>query len=240
MTKEELQDEMDAIDAIFPDSTKYLSPQIYELVLPDHDLLKFMINFPVDYPNITPEILEVTTDDHKNYSDTNYIEQRANLVLQHIFRKGEVCLFDFISEMGPLMEKHHAHPQDQDTKTTQDETELETRSTSEYSKDLGRSSNDSKNSVVVDPLKGWFVSDAITDRGSTFIAFCREVNSVEDAKHFLDTLVIDRKISKASHNISSWRIRKESGIQYQDFDDDGETAAGSRLLHLLTVSTFKT
>ena len=82
--------------------------------------------------------------------------------------------------------------------------------------------------VVIDPLEGWIQSDPIIDRGSTFIGYARRVDSVEEAVGYLDLLVTDKKIAKSAHNISSWRIKKENGTQYQDCDDDGETAAGGK------------
>lgn len=81
----------------------------------------------------------------------------------------------------------------------------------------------------------WIQSDPIVDRGSTFIAYVRQVNTLQDAQEYLDDLLTDKKIAKATHNISSWRIKMENGVTFQDCDDDGETAAGGRLLHLLQV-----
>lgn len=46
----------------------------------------------------------------------------------------------------------------------------------------------------------------------------------------LFTLKKERKIAEATHNILAWRFGP-----YQDYDDDGEKAAGSRLLHLLEL-----
>lgn len=45
----------------------------------------------------------------------------------------------------------------------------------------------------------------------------------------------DRKIAKAAHPvIHAWRC-EVNGVMHQDNDDDGETAAGSRLAHLLQI-----
>lgn len=45
----------------------------------------------------------------------------------------------------------------------------------------------------------------------------------------------DRKIARAAHPvIHAWRF-EENGIIHQDNDDDGETAAGGRLAHLLQI-----
>uniref|UniRef100_A0A183B8X0 UPF0029 domain-containing protein n=1 Tax=Echinostoma caproni TaxID=27848 RepID=A0A183B8X0_9TREM len=51
----------------------------------------------------------------------------------------------------------------------------------------------------------------------------------------------DRKIAAATHNILAWRIvdhkrNQANPVVHADCDDDGETHAGSRLLHLLTIS----
>ena len=49
-------------------------------------------------------------------------------------------------------------------------------------------------------------------------------------------LMGNRKIKSATHNISAYRIyNNEKGTFLQDNDDDGETHAGGRLLHLLEV-----
>lgn len=45
----------------------------------------------------------------------------------------------------------------------------------------------------------------------------------------------DRRIARAAHPvINAWRCEVE-GVMYQDNDDDGESAAGGRLAHLLQI-----
>lgn len=53
----------------------------------------------------------------------------------------------------------------------------------------------------------------------------------------LSALKENKKIANATHNIYAYRIRKdgENNCLQQDCEDDGETAAGGRLLHLLQV-----
>lgn len=52
----------------------------------------------------------------------------------------------------------------------------------------------------------------------------------------MGVLLQDNKIRRASHNMVAYRIALPgSGTFIQDYDDDGETAAGSRMLHLLQV-----
>ena len=49
----------------------------------------------------------------------------------------------------------------------------------------------------------------------------------------------NRKIAHATHNIYAYRIHREDTNSFiQDCEDDGETQAGGRLLHLLEVSNL--
>lgn len=52
----------------------------------------------------------------------------------------------------------------------------------------------------------------------------------------LRTLYENKKIANATHNIYAYRIFKEDTKTFiQDCEDDGETHAGGRVLHLLQV-----
>ncbi|KAG9340119.1 hypothetical protein JZ751_022045 [Albula glossodonta] len=52
----------------------------------------------------------------------------------------------------------------------------------------------------------------------------------------LDKLYENKKIASATHNIYAYRIYCEDKQTFlQDCEDDGETAAGGRLLHLLQI-----
>ncbi|KAK1760696.1 ribosomal protein S5 domain 2-type protein [Echria macrotheca] len=85
----------------------------------------------------------------------------------------------------------------------------------------------------------WILSPPITEQKSTFLARCAPVTSPAQAQFYLSHLLsTDKRARQATHNISAWRIRGpggQNGVVYQDCDDDGETAAGSRLLHLMQV-----
>ena len=60
--------------------------------------------------------------------------------------------------------------------------------------------------------------------------------SPDQAKLYLrDLLDSDKKVRSATHNITAWRIKGGNGVAFQDCDDDGETAAGGRVLHLMQL-----
>ncbi|KAJ2747715.1 hypothetical protein GGI19_006324 [Coemansia pectinata] len=70
---------------------------------------------------------------------------------------------------------------------------------------------------------------------SVFVAHVAKVYSGEDVQAVRNELMRDKKIAQATHNILAYRIRLDNGSICQDNDDDGETAAGKRLGHLLQL-----
>jgi len=78
-----------------------------------------------------------------------------------------------------------------------------------------------------------FTGNTIQDRKSTFQPFLSAVSNPNQVNAILDKLRETRKIQNATHIIYAYRIRKDSKSWYENSDDDGETRAGPRLLHLL-------
>ena len=77
-------------------------------------------------------------------------------------------------------------------------------------------------------------SEPYTERKSTFQAHLARVHSLEEVDEVMDALLSIKKVAACTHNMVAYRISIEgSGGLVQDFDDDGEAAAGSRLLHML-------
>lgn len=80
----------------------------------------------------------------------------------------------------------------------------------------------------------------ITDRRSTFQAHLAPVVCPKQVKMVLAKLYENKKIASATHNIYAYRIFCEDKQTFlQDYDDDGETAAGGRLLHLMEEESAK-
>lgn len=88
-----------------------------------------------------------------------------------------------------------------------------------------------------DPIEV-FTGPPLVDRKSVFQAHLARVNSIADVNKVKETLLQNKKVASATHNISAYRIAGSSSVA-QDCDDDGETAAGSRLLHLLVILDVK-
>jgi hypothetical protein len=92
----------------------------------------------------------------------------------------------------------------------------------------------------------WTLSTLITEKRSTFLARACPVTSPSYAQTCIANLLsTDKRAAKATHNITAYRIRMTPSsaaaatttpqLTFQDCNDDGESAAGGRVLHLLQV-----
>ncbi|KAI8928713.1 ribosomal protein S5 domain 2-type protein [Entophlyctis helioformis] len=79
-------------------------------------------------------------------------------------------------------------------------------------------------------------SQPLVERRSVFVAHVAAVTSVAQVQLVKQALLSNKRIARATHNIAAFRIVESNGVVRQDCDDDGETAAGGRLLHLLELS----
>ncbi|SAL96708.1 hypothetical protein [Absidia glauca] len=88
-------------------------------------------------------------------------------------------------------------------------------------------------------LPSIFSSEPLVDRKSTFVAHVASVDSANQVDQVRRALLANKKIAKATHNITAYRINLPGDRILQDNDDDGETAAGGRLMHLLQILNVK-
>lgn len=77
------------------------------------------------------------------------------------------------------------------------------------------------------------VSHAIVHNSCKFQAHTVEVRSVEEVARAVDLLLQNPRIARATHNIMAYRFTSETGALHEDADDDGEAAAGGRVLFML-------
>ncbi|CCE63018.1 hypothetical protein TPHA_0D03850 [Tetrapisispora phaffii CBS 4417] len=211
MNHEELVQEIETIEAIYPDllMEKLSDCTIIRIKIPQHEYVTVQISFPKEYPSEQPpNVLEVNINKNSLSYDPKYILHLFQEVMNSVYHK-EVCVFDFLTELDGVL----------------------------YIEEDGDDNDyveDTKMLVPLDPFEGWVSSEPITDRKSTFMGFATRVNSEEEAFAKLEQLKMDPKIRKGNHIMSAWRV-KQGDISFQDSDDDGETAAGSRMLHLVTI-----
>lgn len=208
-------DEIEALEAIYPDLITKLNDDRIKMKIPQHEGICLHISFPEKYPEIEPPHLVETSVGLSISSLYNqkYLQSLFEEVLDSIFKPGEVCIFDFLTELDGVL---HIEAADD---SQIDEKELENR----------------MKTLTVDPLENWIMSEPITDRKSTFVAFATKAENEEEAFNKLAALKTDNKIIKAHHVMTAWRIKGKGDVVFQDCDDDGENAAGGRMLHLLVI-----
>nr|OQO31549.1 hypothetical protein B0A51_01391 [Rachicladosporium sp. CCFEE 5018] len=229
---EDLLDEITSINSIYGEATLESTDDeaIYALTLPSHPEISLRVEFPHDYPSAPPSILGTQrTGDHVAKGDGQDLVEHVRLILADIYIPGSPCIFDLVEESGQRLPRFDADAASQEYPNAIGAIAL---SDMEY-----HELNDSPPDDDFPPPT-WTLSDPITEKKSLFLARCTPITSTEEAHAAIAHLLSkDKRAAKATHNISAWRIRSAvtADVKIQDCDDDGETAAGGRLLHLLEL-----
>lgn len=234
MDSEELVQEVEAIEAIFDGCVEKLAPGIVSIQVPNHPDFAAQLAFPTNYPDEMPSLIQVVTRNAMKYPDNEYLFERIQELLEKVFVPSEVIMFELIGEVVTFLDAYEEERQQaasaQKNEAPQDTLQEKPKANLTVADPAGNVSTKDH-----DFTKDWVQSEPIVDRALTFLAFAREVHSTAEAWECISLLTSDRKIAKAAHNMVAMRIFGENGVSYQDCDDDGETAAGLRMLHLLTV-----
>ncbi|KAJ5108592.1 hypothetical protein N7456_005267 [Penicillium angulare] len=224
------------------------------LQLPGQPHLSFIILFDAKYPETRPNILGTASTAARGEGKiaVDVLED----IVQRTWQSGAVCLFDVISEAVEVFPELNIggvkdagagestsaqNGQSANRTVTPDES---TSATSHAAESFAALSI--KDAFGLDAPPDWILSDVVTEKKSVFLARAVQVSDLTEAQSYLDYLTAtDKKAVVATHNISAWRIKqKKEGAsasadgaetQIQDYDDDGETAAGARLLHVMQL-----
>ncbi|KAJ6107512.1 hypothetical protein N7523_008835 [Penicillium sp. IBT 18751x] len=222
---------------------------IVTLQIPGQPHLSFRLGFDVNYPETRPTVLGTASTAARGEGKiaVDVLED----IVQRTWQAGAVCLFDVISEaveifpelkIGGNKENNEAGPAE--SNSTEQSSSKADEPTISGERFAALSLQDE---FGLDDPPDWILSDVITEKKSTFLARAVQVTSLAQAQAFLDHLTTtDKKVAVATHNISAWRIKqkKDGGhisdpdaaeTVVQDYDDDGETAAGGRLLHVMQL-----
>ena len=219
------------------------------LQIPGQPHLSFLLGFEASYPETRPVVLGTASTAARGEGKVavDVLED----IVQRAWQPGAVCLFDVISEAvetfpqlnigGSIddapVDATAAAAEGSPTQTTATGG-LMTAPAEEFA------TLSLRDAFGLESPPSWTLSDVVTEKKSVFLGRAARVESLEQAQAFLDHLTAtDRKVAAATHNISAWRIRQkkasapdgESETVVQDYDDDGETAAGGRLLHVMQL-----
>ncbi|KAL5364252.1 ribosomal protein S5 domain 2-type protein [Aspergillus floccosus] len=193
------------------------------LQIPEHPHLSFILRFEASYPDTRPQI--VGTASTAARGEGKLAVDVLEDIVQRTHQPGAVCLFDVLSEAVEAFHELNiggttTEPASQDA-TTPKESEVDQT-------DIARLSL--RDAFGIEHPPEWVLSEVVTEKKSVFVGRAARVTSLAQARGFLDYLLAtEKKVAAATHN-----IRKGEMI-VQDCDDDGETAAGGRLLHLMQL-----
>ncbi|KAK5159676.1 hypothetical protein LTR04_004888 [Oleoguttula sp. CCFEE 6159] len=234
-----LTDEFTSINSIYDATTLELvstEPTICALQLPSQFTISIRLEFPLDYPDAPPSVLGTQNagDEGTKKGAGKRLADLARDVLARVYRPGEPCIFDLLGEVGEELQRVEEAKHDEQAAGQEDNPD--------YADGLqeGTVANHDRALASSDDLPHltppWTVSPTVTEKRSMFIAHVAPVTSPAQAKSYIaHLLVTDKRVAKATHNISAWRIHGTDDTVYQDCDDDGETAAGGRVLHLMQL-----
>ncbi|KAL8858643.1 MAG: hypothetical protein Q9178_004937 [Gyalolechia marmorata] len=235
--EKDAENEVEVINSIYGENTLKrapdVAPGVYLLAIPQKDVT-LRLSIPNQYPSVSLQITAVESvgpATRKGYGTR--VLNIAREVVQKVLTPGQVCIFNLLQDLEQRLDQESA-------------TEHEQLANHSYAPDDDKSppdkvvisdQNDAPNETANPPQ--WTLSATVTEKKSVFIARACAIQSTSEAQvamtHLLST---DKRASKATHNISAYRIRtlvNGHEVTYQDGDDDGEDAAGGRLLKLLQM-----
>ncbi|CAL8306864.1 unnamed protein product [Lota lota] len=188
---------------------------------------------PADYPSAAPPIYQINASWLRGLERVTLANSLEEIYVENV---GESILYLWVEKIREfLMEKPQraGAEEDVDNNEDNDNDELPDFRTLKMNTENVHLFMNHESDEEVPPVKHGSI---ITDRRSTFQPHLAPVVTPRQVKMVLDKLYENKKIASATHNIYAYRIYCEDKQSFlQDCEDDGETAAGGRLLHLLQI-----
>lgn len=250
---DDLADEVEAINSIYGPGSLIPAGDAgyYILSLPDENEegdgsggggVSLRLQFPPEYPDAPPSVLGTNSTGGNLRGVAARDLDLLREALGNVYQPGQVVLFDAIEEVRRLQGERVGPDQDQSRQQQQEDEGVVYDHTAASNGTVPP--DDDEDDGEIPNLDGgltWIPSSTILESKSTFLAHAiYPVTSPAQASRYITHLLTDKRLRAATHNVSAWRIRHAPGggqgvVNYQDCDDDGETAAGSRLLHLMQM-----
>ncbi|XP_046382427.1 protein IMPACT-A-like isoform X2 [Ischnura elegans] len=218
-------DEIEALTSIYNDLWKVddEASRVYSMKVEENGYeVTLFVTLPPEYPSECPPIYQLSAPWLKGQERQNICVQLEEIYLENI---GESVLFQWIEKLRDILQSKEEHSNNDPSSMTNE--------CLSAAVDTGTDDGQFEIPTI-------FHGETITDRRSVFQGHVAVVFSVEQVRLVLSQLYQEKKIANATHNIYAYRILKEDTKTYiQDCEDDGETHAGGRLLHLLQVGSRK-
>ncbi|CAI7626105.1 unnamed protein product [Penicillium glandicola] len=220
------------LDLGSPAHSNNIHTTVVTLQIPEQQHLSFILGFEASYPDSRPTVLGTASTAARGEGKIaiDVLED----IIQRTWQAGAVCLFDVISEAVDVFPELSIGQDDVGDSTQTPTVDASTATDAFEALSL-------RDAFGIDEPPEWILSEVVSEKKSVFVGRVARVTCLAQAQAFIDHLTAtDRKVAAATHNISAWRIRQRKGdgegeSVVQDYDDDGETAAGGRLLHVMQL-----
>ncbi|XP_008280195.1 protein IMPACT [Stegastes partitus] len=198
------------------------------------------IILPPDYPSAAPPIYQINAAWLRGLERAKLANSLEDLYVEHA---GESILYLWVEKMRDFLVEKSQSSETVDqpgnvNMTAEEDVDDDDEDMPDFRTLKLNTENlhlfvDQADDEEVPPIKHGIT---VTDRRSTFQPHLAPVVTPRQVKMVLEKLCENKKIASATHNIYAYRIYCEDKRSFlQDCEDDGETAAGGRLLHLLQI-----
>ncbi|KAE8598596.1 hypothetical protein XENTR_v10016867 [Xenopus tropicalis] len=238
-------DEVEALTSIYGDEWCVIdeAERIFCITVSDSSnkptwTLCLQVILPAEYPASSPPLYQLNAPWLRGEDRLTLANNLEEIYLQNL---GENILYQWVEKIREfLLGKSQTSDPGPCLKSTSEETDVDDdceipaeELNESFKNSMLFGLNDSSGVEEIPPI---IHGETITDRRSTFQAHLAPVVSPYQVKLILNKLYENKKIATATHNIYAYRIYiKEQNSFIQDCEDDGETAAGKRMLHLMQI-----
>ena len=242
---EDLQkDEIVAIQAIFGEEiVQQVAPTELKICIPSIEAtprIEMHVFLPQDdYPSSSPPVLELRCD----LFDGSTLSDMARQ-MEEMFQPGEVVIYTWIAWLQEEWEQRKPPPPPPPPPSSQEKISTSSAAVlgQKELKEHPAREESAQHTELMRQISTKIVhGEPLTEKKSTFQAHLFQSTDPAEVPAVMDYLLQNNKIRAATHNIMAYRIESQTrqGVFHQDSDDDGESAAGGRLLHLLQLVDAK-
>ena len=212
------KEEIEALVSIYDDCINLLpstSGRSFEIKLENATL---RLNFPSDYPSKSAPSYELSAP-FLQRGEKEQLQKQLQVILSN--NVGMPVTFSLVECMKDFLQQFQSESELQEDKNPKNPAQIE----------------EALSHLSMIQCPEITTGDCIEDRKSVFQGHFAQVQSLEEVKAVLSKLNENRKIAHATHNMFAYRIKQpgDGKMFLQDCDDDGETNAGTRMLHLLQI-----
>lgn len=242
------RDEVEALSSIYGDEWCVVDAchQIYCIQVNDGQdrpmwIVCLQVHLPPDYPSESPPEYQLNAPWLRGDEKRNLEVALSDIYCDHL---GESIIFMWVEKIREFLQGKVTEPNSDNiiqslwkVTTTTEENDDDDFDNSMLELHLDSTSVHSSNVSEDWECPAISHGECITDRKSTFQPHLAPIFHKSQIKLVIEKLYENKKIANATHNILAFRIVRHDPhpIVQQGCDDDGETHAGSRMLHLLKI-----